>query len=204
MAVALSAFLPFILPQCANCPDVTAEHNVLQAVIELCKKSLVWREFQTAQTTQASVTNYPYTPAAGQVVHKLLGVKLAGSLIEAVDAARGQAFDDSNELRPYAYGLVSSYELRPAQTAGITVQTYAAVHPSQAATTVPDWMLDKYAEQIATGALYRLHGHIGRDYAQPAMVAGELALWNGAIDDIRIEAFKAHARSFPRVRASWF
>lgn len=204
MAVALSAFLPFILPQCANCPDVTAEHNVLQAIIELCKKSLVWREFQTAQTVQANTTGYAYAPAAGQVVHKLLGAKLNGKDISVVDAAKGQALDESAASEAYVYGLVSGFELRPTQAAGAIVQTYAAVHPSQASTTVPDWMIEKYAEQIATGALYRLHGHVGRDYAQPAMVAGELTLWNSAIDDIRIEAFKAHARSFPRARASWF
>jgi hypothetical protein len=204
MAVALSAFLPFILPQCAHCPDVTAEHNVLQAIIELCRRTLVWREFQTAQTVVANTTAYPYAPAAGQVVHKLLGAKLNGESVCLADAANGQAMNEASINLPYVYGSVSGFELRPVQAAGATVQTYAAVHPSQSAATLPDWMLDKYAEPIATGALYRLHGHIGRDYAQPAMVAGEMAMWNAALDDIRMEAFKAHARSFPRSKASWF
>ena len=202
--VALSAFLPFILPQCKHCPDVTVEFNVLQACIELCKKSSIWREWLPTRNTQANTTFYAYAPATGQRVHKLLQVTLAGQEVQLVDAVKGRALDARQAYGPYAYGKPDGFELRPAQAAGLELLTLCAVHPTQAAEEVPDWLLENHGEDVAKGALYRLHGHVGRDYAQPNLVAFEKECWERAIAAITNKATRAHAATQPRIRPVWF
>lgn len=51
MSVALSAFLPFVLPHANGCPNMIAQFYVRQAAIEFCRRTLCWSKTLPAVST---------------------------------------------------------------------------------------------------------------------------------------------------------
>ncbi len=163
-AVDLIDLLPFVLPDIPNCPEPTAVFNLLQASIEFCQKSTAWREFQGDITTLADTTVYEFELAPDQRVTKLLQVHLDGNEIEVVAPELGRSYDLREVSGPYAYGELASFEIRPAQKAGLVLRTYSALMPTQIATTIPAGF-ERYFDIIANGAKARLFAMPKADWA---------------------------------------
>lgn len=201
----LDDFLPYVLPRAKGCPPLLATQMLRLALIELCKRSLVWREYQTAVQTVADQTAYSYgvpTGATGQQVVKLLGLQLAGVDVSVVEADKGKALDDAGSVCVYAYGTLSGFQLRPAQAADLDVVTYSAVAPSLTATTIPD-SFGRYVEGIAFGALKRLREMPDMEFSSAAGLAGASERWEDCIAEATADALHGFARTSPRVAASW-
>lgn len=199
----LEDFFPYLMPQAKGLAEPVAEFNIRLAIIELCQKALIWREYQTAITTDGLATAFAYTPAAGQQVAKLLSLTLEGSDITVVAPDKGKRLDASGASDCYAYGGFSKFELRPLQVAGLDIITYSAVAPSITATTVPD-KFGRYAELIGIGALWRVQTTAGRDYSNPAAAQFNKDRWDDCVNGAKTDAFIGFSRTAPRTSASWF
>lgn len=193
----LDDFLPYILPYAAGCPAVIANLNTRLAIIELCQKAMIWREYQTAITTVDLQTAYAYAPAANQQVCTLLSMTLGGVGVSVVDPAIGKGLDAEGYSGIYAYGTFTGFELRPAPAADIPIVTYATVAPSMAATTVPDGMA-KYMEAIANGSLARILAAKDKAYSDGVGAVRAQSLWNDAIDSAKTDAMTGFARATTR------
>lgn len=199
----LEDFLPYILPKAKGCPAVLATLNARLAVIELCSKALIWREYQTSVATVALQTAYDYAPAANQQVVKLLSMTLAGEDVPVLDPAMGKYMDTAGYVGPYAYGGMLGFELHPAQAASLAVITYSVVAPSITATTIPDSM-GRYVEEIANGALSRILAQKDKEYSDPNGAALAMGLWMQAIDSAKTDAMEGFARVTTRTGKAWF
>lgn len=199
----LDDLLPYILPKAKGCPSLLATFNARMAIIELCQKSLIWRDYQTSIATVALQTYYAYTPAAGQQVVKLLSMTLAGEEVDVIDPAAGKLMDAAGYTGPYAYGGFLGFELRPAQAAAQAIITYAVVAPSLSATTIPDAM-GRYAEQIASGALSRILAEKDKSYSDPTGAALAMGQWMQAIESAKSDAMEGFARVTMRTGKAWF
>lgn len=189
----LDDFLPYILPQAKDCPAIVAVFNTRLAIIELCRESLIWREYQTSVPTVVNQTAYAFGLAAGQQACKLISATLAGEYVDIVDPEGGKARDAAGYVRTYAYGTLGGFEFHPAQAAGLSIVTYCAVAPSIAGNTVTDAM-GRYAEQIANGALARILSAKDKAYSDTAGAARAQVLWNDAIADAKSDAYNGFAR----------
>lgn len=199
----LSDFLPFILPKAKGCAEIVALFNARLAIIELCQKSLIWREYQDPQITFAGVTSYEWYVNENQRVCMLLEMTLGASPVDIVNPAIGKARDSQGHHGNYAYGTFTGFELRPAQAAGLPVVTYCAMAPSITADTVPD-ALSQYAEAIATGALSRLYKAKDKDYSDQNGAILALGEWNSAIADAKADALTGFARAKTRTSKVWW
>lgn len=199
----LDDFLPLILPRAKGCPSVLANFNTRLAIIELCQKALVWREYQDPITTAALTTAYEFETSTGQQVYKLLSLTLGGTEVGVVDPNTGRAMDALGETRPYAYGQFSGFELRPAQAAGLEVITYSVVAPTYTATTIPDSM-SRYMEQIANGALSRILLTKEASYSDMPGAANAAMMWQDAINDAKSDALTGFSRAPIRTSKVWF
>lgn len=199
----LDDLLPHILPWAKGCPEIVATLNARMAIIELCQKAMIWREYQTAISTVALQTAYAYTPAANQQVCTLLSMTLDGIDVPVVDPATGKSLDAQGYTGNYAYGGFTGFELRPAQSAGIPIVTYATVAPTLSATTIPDGMA-KYVGDIANGALARILASHGREYSDGAGAERAQTLWNDAIASAKSDALTGFARAKTRTSQAWF
>jgi hypothetical protein len=201
--VKLADFLPYILPRAKGCPAIAPLFNARLAIIELCSKALIWREYQDPQMTYGNITSYEWDVDASQQVCLLLGLKLDGIEVDIVDPATGKARDSNGWLSNYAYGTFTGFELHPAQASGLKIVTYCALAPSITADVVPD-ALGQYAEAIATGTLSRLMKSKDKDYSDPNGALLALSEWNAAIADAKADAFKGFARAKTRTSKVWF
>lgn len=199
----ISDFQGYILPRAKGCPGIVADFNARLAIIELCTKSLLWREDQSNVATIADTTSYAYGFAAGQQFVRLLSLTLAGVGVEVVDPRIGRARDLTAWVSAYAYGRMSGFELRPAQAAALVIKTHCAVAPTLAAATVPDEFM-RFAEAIAHGALSRILTERDKTYSDPGGAARAQALWDKAIDCASYEAFNGGARVVQRTTKVMF
>lgn len=194
-------FLPFVLPHVKNCPNEVARHHIRQAIIELCDRALVWREYQDAVTTVADQSAYAYAPAAGQQVKKLLSAKMDGLNLSVVDPTMSMANTSSDAS---ITGGLNGFEISPAPAGGKVIVTYSAVAPTLSADTVPDG-LGTFAEQIGHGA----RGSIMLLPDEPYTNDAKGAAWRMKFEqeDIPLaqeKAFRGFGRSAPRSYAAWF
>jgi hypothetical protein len=199
----LTDLLPYILPKAKGCAEIVALFNARLAIIELCQKALIWREYQDAQLTTGSSTAFEWDAYTGQQVCMLLGLTLNGETVDIVDPATGKARDATGTLTPYAYGTFTGFELRPVQSAGLPVVAYCAMAPSITTDTVPD-ALAAYVESIATGTLYRLYKAKDKDYSDPNGAILALGEWNEAIADAKTDALTGFARATTRTSKVWW
>jgi hypothetical protein len=195
--VILDDFWPYILPNAKGCPAIIANQATRLAIIELCSKSLIWREYQDSINTVALQTAYAYAPAANQQVVTLLSMTLAGDDVTVVDPQKGRTLDSKGYAGIYAYGTFTGFELRPAQAAAQSIVTYSALAPSIAATTVPDSM-GRYIEAIANGALSRILTAKDKEYSDPAGAVNARTRWDDAIADAKGDALRGNARTVTR------
>lgn len=200
----ISDFSQFVLTKVKGCPDPVALFEIRNAIIELCRRALVWVETQAPITSVVDQKEYAYTPDTDQQVVKLLDLTVNGweRRVIAPDMAERYLHCQSSEC--FAFGGMASFTISPAVAAGLPIVTRCAVAPTIAATTVPD-KLQRFAEQIGRGAIARIASTPGRDFSNMTIAQAAGARWEADIAMARAEAFKGFARSGPsRVAAAWF
>lgn len=200
----LDDLLGFVLPHVKQCPTATAIFHLRQAVIELCTKALVWREYQAEVLTVDGQPFYAYAPAAGQRVTKLLSATLNSLDVPVIDPRTGKAAAAVRlSSLGYIFGRLDGFELHPVQAAGLPIVTYSAVCPTLASESLPDHF-DRYAEQLSRGALARIMMVADQPFSNPAMGKEFGRRFEDDIGDARVEAWRGFARTTPRSVASWF
>lgn len=197
--------LPYVLEHVHGCDDLVAERHVRLAVIELCRKALVWQAAIPTVTTVAGQTEYTWAPAAGQVVVKLLKLRLDGLPVRLLVPAEGQDWDAANVTATYAYGTLGGFSLHPAPAVGRTVVPICALAPTLAADTFPDAIGTQWAEEIGHGAVHRLMGMPGLPYSNLPRAEALRQLWEQQ-DIPRAAALvaKGNTRAVRRTVAQWF
>ena len=204
---ALSSFLPLIAPFVPGAPDVAMENAALQGAIEFCERTLTLQRKLASVATVIDQANYTLVQA-GEVVHKLLGVKLGGKPLRLPTQTALDAEDTPtmSVIAPTDALLVAPMTLQlypPPSAASLSIIVRAAMRPSQTATTVDDGLFERHARTIADFACYWL------------MVQPETAYYNKGAAEVRFNAFEAavgrekarvlrnHARSGSRPAVLW-
>lgn len=195
--------LPYILPRARGCAEIMVAFNARLAAIELCRKALVWRDYQLPILTIADKTSYAYAPNSAYSVTKLISLTLDGTDVTVLDPLRGQQLVQANAVSNYAYGTSNGFELQPAQTVGLAIVTYAALVPGLNSNSLPD-SFNRYAEAIAHGALARILTTKGRDYYDPAGAIENRQAWEDDIGNAISDADSGFARSTQRTAKVWF
>jgi hypothetical protein len=180
-----------------------AVQSIRLAIIELCAKALIWKEYQTAISTILNQSAYAYTPATNQQVTKLISLTMDGQDIDVIQPEEGKYLDSSGSLGPYAYGTFAGFEVHPAPTVGQSIVTYSAVSPTITATTIPD-SFTNYVEDIANGALARILSAKDKAYSDTAGAAKAQTAWESAIDDAKTDALTGFSRAKVRTSKVWF
>lgn len=197
----LDDFFPFVLPHVKNCPNEVARHHIRQALVELCDRALVWREYQSAVTTVADQSAYAWAPAVDQQVMKLLSAKMDGLDLDVIDPTMSKA-NKRNEAS--ITGALNGFELSPLPAAGRLVVTYCAVAPTQRAETIPDGF-GAFAEQIGRGARGSIMLIPDEAFTDEQKGSGWRSKFEGTdIPLAREKAFRGFGRSRPRNYAAWF
>lgn len=167
--VNLARILPLIAPYAPGVSELAASYNARLAAIELCEKTLCWRQIVTVEMTEdgqeiglpdgvaihqfetARHGELPLTPMQFSDVDERAAAASYGAPPQFIT----QASYNTVRLIPFMEGTLSlSVFVKP-----ITENAYglnAAGEIEDTYDRVPDWMIQQHAETLAAGALARL------------------------------------------------
>lgn len=179
----ISDFVANVLPDLPGCPTASVKKAVIDAAKEFLTESQVWNEIQDPLLILAGVNEYSLDgPSTGakcidiKAIYapwmargELFGVNMEqlASVFPFWDTATGsqpthytRAFDFTNfRVFPFPANVPS----------GTQVRVHGVYTLTDAATVIPDDIVDRYGERIASGAKYRLMLNPGKTWSNPQL-----------------------------------
>lgn len=196
----LESFFPYVLPEVIGCPDPTIRSAILMAANEFCRETLAWTEIQDPVALINGEPNYEIDMPSGSFAYTVRDVwlgnrRLSPKTMSALQDAMPQwATSTSNE--PVYYnaaperGLIRVFPT-PANAVGSLV-IRAAYVPKLDATTLPDFLGQRYLDTLCSGAKSRLMLLPGQPWSNPQGGVYHLQRFTDGIIAARIE--EAHDR----------
>jgi hypothetical protein len=152
---ALDSFTRYVRPEVPGCPELQIRDAILHAGIDFCKRTNISRETVTVATV-AGTARYDLIPLldAGFMPDQVLFV--SRGFYDDLTPSNEREFLDNNLTRDgkpefyYLDGneLVLGYTPNAVETLTVTVKAM----PTEAATTLPDELYNRYRLQVAAGA----------------------------------------------------
>jgi len=194
--VAWPAFFPFIAPESPGSADIAIEAAARKAAIEFCSESGVAEKTLADIATVQGQSDYTIV-AAEEAVARLLSVRLDGLRLTLLTGAEIDDLPDlEGDAQPWAATLAGPLSLRLVPSASVADQKIsirAAMRPTQGATGLDDMVFERYALDIAAGAVALL---------EPKRIDAK-ARFLDAIGRARVAVLRNHSRTGTRSRVNW-
>lgn len=199
----LSDFLPEVLVEVPDVPDVVAEHHIRNAIIDFCQRSTYYRADLAFNTVadQAQYTSADFTLPADTRIVEIYDGRL-GTDRSIYRKTPGQletevGYDWASRTGDVYYVTredTESLTLVRVPTTVKAVVIKAALKPTQTATTVDDLLYNDWHELIAIGALariYKIPNKVWSDNQTALMNAG---LFENGIMEAKRRVENAHMK----------
>jgi hypothetical protein len=158
-----------VLSDVSGCPTATAKQAVLDAATEFLTYTGAWNEIQDPITVQADTNEYDLEAPAGARCIDILAVyatfasggKLVPVTMEQLAAympnwAAAEGSLPTHYTRAFDFTTIRVYPLPTAPAAADQIRMHAVFTLRDTATSIPDDIVYRYREQIASGAKARL------------------------------------------------
>jgi hypothetical protein len=187
--IALTKFLPLVLPHVKECPHTIATFNLRLAAIEFCERTKCWRHMTTLNVTRDGQNlAAPYYAAIHQIEKAVFDDETTLEPIQFSDVDEAnfaeQLGQDPRHITQQAYNsirvlpfkegkLTLSLFLKPVNGMDMTLGADGVVADEYDA--VPDFLYTMHAEHIACGAIARLAMQPNKPWTNPdlAMMHGQ-------------------------------
>lgn len=176
--------LPYLLPETPGVPDALATQAIMRAANDFCVETGVWSEIQDPVALEDDVNEYDVdVPAGAQIVtiksiwminRELVPVTMERlqELIPNWQEAKGS--DPAYYNCPQDWSTVRIYPI-PYGANGKTITIRALYAPSQFGANLPQFLVDRFLDEILAGAKARLMQMPGK-----AWTNADLAQYNQA------------------------
>lgn len=223
MTVALTNWDRLILPSVPFAPDVAVQAAVLDAAIDFCEGTLIWKEWLNRISVVASDRDYALAlPVAletyadiekvYQVFYKENGADddqfapLDPTSEDEMDATMGDGWFFHTSTRPSKYFISASdpktlnlYAIPTvASVSGLLVRVYCK--PLSTATLLPDFLWADHKHAIKHGALAALFGAKGMPWYDPKEEAKHYGLFQNEKDNALFVATVGPVKKEMRVK----
>jgi hypothetical protein len=154
-----------VLPRLPGCGVDLASFHIKQAVIDLCRRSLVWKHWPDPQDIDAGEPEYGIELPPGADIAQVMLVRVDGVTdpltpldMDQVEAQFPAWRTDQGVVSAYFQPEPSKVHLllTPDETISNGLSMVLAVQPKMASTIFPDWLYSQFGQRIADGALSRL------------------------------------------------
>lgn len=202
----LADFERFVLPLVEGAPAPAVEDAILDAAVEFCTRTRLLRVFLDPLTLVPGTTEYELDPpeADTQIVDVTAAWLPEGQIDPATRPELEELFPDgwawrqagtTAEVSRFYCRLPGFIQLVPALTvkAPRALRLEVAYAPTRTARELADVLLNRYAEQLASGALARLHQHKA-GYADPSRAAAYLTAFDRACAGFADEGARGFAK----------
>lgn len=196
----------FVLPSVPGCPDSTLLHNLRQAAIEFCARTLAWQQDLDTITSVGNTQSYALVLPASSALVKLLAFTVDGGEAFVVTPEKGRqlVLNDSGRDVAWTNDRVNVKVHPTPVAAGVIYGFKAALKPTQAATAIADSVGEHYAREIAAGALAGLLDMANVAWADPAKAAQSREHFNDRISTVSAQVAKGFSRGAQNVRGFFY
>lgn len=223
MTVALTNWDRFILPSVPFAPDVAIQAAALDAAIDFCEGTLIWKEWldrisivaddeDYSLVVPAALSTYAEIEKVYQVFYKEAGADddqfapLDPTTEDELEATLGGAWMFNEATQPSKYFMSPSdpntlilYCIPTvASASGLLVRVYCK--PLSTATVLPDFLWVDHKHAIKHGALSFFFGQKGMPWYDPKEEAKHYGLFQNEKDNAIFKAVNGPVRREMRVR----
>lgn len=203
--VALSVFHPYIALEVTGASDPLIDQAITDAAIEFCERSLIWRQKLDPIQIIANVPDYDVAVPAASMLSDVLDAELAsGGWLDPVNLATTQAERAAVNTIPPRKGEAAGYLMTDAEEGTLTVDPVpvksdtltliAALKPARGASTLPNFLYQRWAEAIAAGAKMRLMRIPDKTFSNANAAMYYQGMFNDRISSAAMRAARANTR----------
>lgn len=196
-------FYQYVLPSVPTCPEPTADHQIRLAAMEFCDRTHVWTETLDSIEIDGSAS-YALNFDQDAEIATLVSVRVGDDDYTLVSRSDAKRMIQRGEAARIAWtDNRQDVFLHPIPQDGELI-VEVALKPSLAAEDFPDDVFAHHAEDIAHGALARLHALPKQDWTDLVEAQRRRSLFDEAIASAGIQASKGYGNATMRVRAHFF
>jgi hypothetical protein len=210
---AYTDFLDYVMPHVPGANTNLVTHEIRNACIDFCKRSMVLQRDHDPITVVKGLIDYDFEPPTGYLVVKVMKAWIETRELEPVapDYIQDPVFYNPSfsgaikkEAPPMIYvqkdeRSVSVYPF-PDKTIPLGLTMRVALKPTITSTTVEDFILQDYAEVIASGTLFRLLASPNKPYTEPQLSLAHNQMFMSGINLARQAAARGHVRANQQVK----
>lgn len=209
MAKSYEEFFPYVLPEVAGCPEITAIQAIRDSVINFCEQSLIHQTDHDPVSVVARIADYDLdSPVNNHRITKVMKAWYKG--VELLPAAPDQVRDpsvynqriggyqtDYSTPKYFIQKDSSTFSLLPIpdQSLSSAITMRVALVPLRTSTTCEDFLFEQWVEPIAAGAVSKLQLSAGKPYSNPAAAAIHQATFIRGLNAARQKANRGYTRS---------
>lgn len=207
-----SDLYPHILPFVQGCDLDVVDFHTRQAAIEFCRRSQFWR-MEIPITVQPTVETYLIPMPTDAIASMLLDFTMLDAdgmstdRFHLVAPNRGRTLERDYRTASYVYlsddGLSLNVQPIP-DVSDAQLVPYLSLKPTQSAATLPDFLVNQYADAIAAGALSRLLNMPKTAWRDVAGAVAAANKFNSDCGGASVRASRGSARSQMRSRGLFF
>lgn len=204
------AFLPEVSLHVPGCPNPVAVAAIRNAAIEFCTDAPVWQETQDAFPAVAADFPLELEAPSGARATRVLALIVDGAPVDpvALDELDRRGFSwrslTGTKVSGYYQPSEDTVSVYPLPSNALTFQLRVAYCPTRTASGMDATVAQRYMEQIAAGALWRLTETPGQVWSNPERALYFRDKFMRAKDAARIAASKAFSQADVRVQMRRF
>lgn len=202
-------FYPYVRPMAQDCPIDIVDAAIRAACIEFCMKSLIWNVETICGDMQAGERVYKYNNKNDQITNVMPICCIIRDLRSGTPEdhfAYPTNLQDLDYYEPNWRLSEAPYPVRfymkdpntivfvenPTETVPHGIHLLCAVKPNRKAEGVAEFIFQDWAEEIASGALMRIHSMAGRVWANPQLVSYHASKFRAGISRAKSKMYKSH------------
>lgn len=213
----LTEFLPLVRPHTPGAAIPSMTQALRRSAIEFCERTRCWRETITITITEQ---DQAITAPDDSAIHEIERAEFDGERLTPIeyDDLSLPEFLESEEGRPAvitqktyneiaivpfrAGTLICTLFLKPRDGENITID--AGGQPANSFNTVPEFLLSRFGEAIAAGAIARVLIIPQQPFTNPEMAAVHAGRFEQGVARFNGANVRGQHRARPRINASFF
>lgn len=202
----LEDFYQYVSPDLPGCPDETLRRAIIASVQTLCRKAHIWREVQDPVPLVDGVRDYePDVPAGARVINidevfcdtrPLDPVTLSALKWKMPDWQTAQSSSPVFYMGANDWGVINLYPLPREPRESLTMRV--EYEPLGTATSLPDFLLQRYQEEICRGVKSRCMAMSKVAWSDPVAAEYWRQLFESDVGDATIKML--HERNSGSIR----
>lgn len=202
-------FYSFVRPMAQECPIGIIDAAIRAACIEFCQKSLIWtREAACGDIIEGSRV-YKYNNKNDGVsivmpivciIREVTDTNVIHHILKPVNRQDLDTYEPGWRLKeaqiPTKFFMLDSNSVclveKPTKSFEDGLHLLCAIKPNRNSIGIADFIYEDWAEDIAYGALARIHAMVGRVWANPQLVTYYQSKFRAAISRAKSKFYKSY------------